>query len=321
PTTNTVPAGTHTFNLSAPGYEPLQEEVELLASGGREQTLRFSLKPVARAPVPQPARVEPAPPKEQPEPRTVPLAQELGFKFVRIKPSSFTMGSPANQPGRYRNEFEYTVRFTKTVLVARHEVTQAQYNAFKPSVPVSNLPVTNVSWNDAALYANWLSEQDGLDPFYRQVSGRVTGFDRDSKGYRLISEAEWEWLAKQADRAAATVYVWGNQDRIPSAYGNYGAIAGHNDNHAGVAPVGSYGAERAGLFDLSGNVSEWVHDVHEFAAPSRNTTDYLGPSTGSNHVIKGGHYETSRLANLRAAYREYGSGGKPTVGFRLARYE
>ena len=250
-----------------------------------------------------------------------PMAEQLGFKFVRLNMSNFTMGSPANQIGRYRNEFEYQVSFDKTVLIAKHEVTESQYSAFKPSVAKTDLPVTNVSWDDAALYANWLSEQDGLELFYRVVDGQVRGFNRTAKGYRLISEAEWEWLAKQSSRAAPTLYVWGNQDQVPNNFANYGAITGHEDKHASKAPVGSYPAERMGIFDLSGNVSEWVNDVHEFAAPTGNTVDYLGPSSGSSYVIKGGHYNTSRLPSLRPAFREYGSAGQATVGFRLARYE
>lgn len=304
PLTTQLNTADQVVQFSAPGYMPMERKFK----PSTQRSLRIEAKMLTEDQAKLAARGKP-------------LAQELGMRFVRFNMESFMMGSPANQRGRYRNEFEYRVTFSRPVLVARHEVTEAQYAAFKPSVAKSDNPVTNVSWNDAALYANWLSTQDGLKLFYQVQGSRVVGFNSSANGYRLLSEAEWEYVAKMSGRAAASKYVWGDQERIPADFGNYGAIAGYSDQHGGVAPVGSYKAERSGIHDLSGNVSEWVNDFMSFSVPSGNTTNYLGPRSGDAHVVKGGSFQTSRIELLRPSYRDSSASASPAIGFRLARYE
>jgi formylglycine-generating enzyme required for sulfatase activity len=259
----------------------------------------------------------------------------LGINMRRFRGDAFTMGSPANETGRRRNEHQIEVDFSRQFWVSEKEISEAQFTAFLSANQrsQSNLPVTGVSWQDAALYCNWLSEQEGLPPFYRFVNGRYAGVNRNALGYRLPTEAEWEWLAKKAKRATPTVYVWGNQDKLRPNQGNFGdksvsssqliVLDDYNDGQAGAAPVGSYKADRAGLFDLDGNVSEWVHDLYTNALPdtSQAHTDYLGVAKGEAWVVKGGNFETGRLRELRASFREFSSSGKPTIGFRIARYE
>jgi formylglycine-generating enzyme required for sulfatase activity len=85
--------------------------------------------------------------------------------------------------------------------------------------------------------------------------------------------------------------------------------------------VGSFQASRKGLFDLGGNVAEWVHDV--YTIPSANGTselDPLGSQTGDNYVIRGASWSLSKLAELRLSFRDYGQAGRDDVGFRIARY-
>jgi formylglycine-generating enzyme required for sulfatase activity len=261
------------------------------------------------------------------------FANQIGINLLRFNGDAYEMGSPPNEPGRRRNEHQLDVDFSRSFWVSQHEITQAQYAAFKGQSSTSKLPQTDISWDDAARFSNWLSEQEGLPVFYRIQGNRVVGFDPNSRGYRLPTEAEWEWLAKKAKRPRSTIYVWGNQSRIPVNSGNFADesskanqlifLEDYDDKQVGVAPVGSFSADRVGLHDLAGNVSEWVHDFYTTALPdtSKVHIDYLGAARGTQHVVKGGNYTSGRLRELRAAFREVGETPKPTIGFRIARYD
>jgi formylglycine-generating enzyme required for sulfatase activity len=259
----------------------------------------------------------------------------LGIAMRKFNGDAFTMGSPANETGRRRNEHQVDLDFSRPFWVSEKEITQTQFSAFLgASTGVnSNLPITGISWLEAAQYCNWLSQQEGLPVFYRFNNGRYMGADVSSNGYRLPTEGEWEWLAKKAKRAVSTVYVWGNQEKLRDNQGNFADKSmntaqliffdDYEDGKAGPADVGSFKADRIGLYDLDGNVSEWVHDYYTTSLPdmSKRHLDYLGAARGESWVIKGGNYETGRLRELRAAFREFSSSGKETIGFRIARYD
>ena len=193
-------------------------------------------------------------------------------------------------------------------------------------------PVSDVRWGDAAAFANWLSAKEGLAPFYQITGDRVRGFDPTADGYRLLSEAEWEWLTRKAGRPARTIFPWGDGATVPRGAGNIADesangvarnfVPNYNDGHARIAPVGSFVAEKSGLFDLTGNVSEWVHDWYSLEPPAKGSvaTDPLGPSFGDSHVVKGSSWRSGTRTTLRAAYRDGLSAGRDDVGFRLGRY-
>lgn len=259
----------------------------------------------------------------------------LGINMLKFRADAFTLGSPANETGRRRNEHQVAVDFSRQFWVSEKEVTQTQFTAFLglSQQVKSNLPVTGVSWLEAAQYSNWLSEKEGLPVFYRFQNGRYLGVNASSNGYRLPTEAEWEWLAKKSKRSLSTLYVWGNQEKLRDKQGNFAdkTLSGkqliyfdeYTDGKTAVAEVGSFKADRAGLYDLAGNVSEWVNDYYTNGLPDTSQThiDYLGSPRGETWVIKGGNYETGRLRELRVAYREYSTSGRATVGFRVARYD
>lgn len=257
----------------------------------------------------------------------------LGIEMNRVSPKAFTMGSPINEPNRGRNEHQLKVEFSRDVWISRHEITEAQFAAFKGSGSKTAMPVTDVSWDEAALFTNWLSEQEGLKPFYEISNGKVVGADSSSRGYRLPTEAEWEFVAKINRRADSTVYVWGSQEQLRDKQGNFAdeslqgqqtfILRGYNDGFAGKAPVGSFKAERGGFYDLDGNVKEWVHDSYTLVPPNDNLvyTDYLGPVRGTEHVVKGASYKTGRMKNIRASIREGESDPAGDIGFRIARYQ
>ncbi|MFT6202318.1 MAG: sulfatase activating formylglycine-generating enzyme [Granulosicoccus sp.] len=255
----------------------------------------------------------------------------LGIKLQATRPDAFTMGSAPNEKGRQRNEFPLSADFTRSIWVSQHEITEAQYRAFDASKPNTTLPISNVSWVDAVRYSNWLSNKEGLPAFYKMSNGRVTGFNAQSTGYRLLSESEWEWLAKKAKRSVSTVYIWGNSERIPKRAGNIADktlsssatfyIRDYDDGVSGKAPVGSFKADRAGLYDLMGNVSEWVHDNYTNTPPSKTrVVDYMGASRGVGHIVKGANYNSGRFAELRGAYKTVSETSDPTIGFRISRY-
>jgi formylglycine-generating enzyme required for sulfatase activity len=267
---------------------------------------------------------------------TTPAGQEL----VLLQPSSFTMGASRREPGRRANETLRDVALTRMFYLGRHEVTNEQFRRFasdhdsgtfqdyKLSDPKQ--PVVNVSWQQAAAYCNWLSEQEGLPPFYSLRGDEVVGYDANSTGYRLPTEAEWAWASRQVQAPADELrFPWGGNLPPPDRHGNYAdrsiahlvgrVIFGYNDNHIVAAPVGTFPANKAGIFDLSGNVAEWTHDFYEI--PDGNpATDPLGPDSGEYRVIRGSSWMHGTLTELRLTFRDYGSSGRQDVGFRVARF-
>ncbi|MFT5117473.1 MAG: sulfatase activating formylglycine-generating enzyme [Kiritimatiellia bacterium] len=255
----------------------------------------------------------------------------LGINLKQVKPNSFTMGSPPNETGRQRNEFPLDVSFNRNIWVSQHEITEAQYAIFDSSKANTSLPVTDITWSDAVRYCNWLSEKEGLPAFYTIQNGRVRGFNAKSTGYRLLSEAEWEWLAKKSQRSTPTVYSWGNSERIPKRVGNIADkslsasatfyFKNYSDGFTGKAPVGSFKVDRSGLYDVMGNVSEWVHDNYTNTPPTKTSVvNYMGATRGVGHIVKGANYTSGRLAELRGAYKSVSESSAPTIGFRIARY-
>lgn len=261
------------------------------------------------------------------------FVETLGIQMLKLKPTAFTMGSPRNEVGRSPNEHQVQVDFSRSIWVSRHEITEAQFAQFKPGAASSNLPVTQVSWDEAAAYTNWLSEQEGLEPFYVIQNQQVVGFMPQARGYRLPTEAEWEFIAKLANRASPTKYVWGSTDRMREQQGNFSdesrrgqqtfIFKDYQDGYAERAPVGSFSANQAGFYDLDGNVREWVHDFYSVVQPATSGVmmDYTGVAQGTTHVVKGASYLSGRLQELRTAARSSGRQGEADIGFRIARYD
>jgi formylglycine-generating enzyme required for sulfatase activity len=192
--------------------------------------------------------------------------------------------------------------------------------------------VSNIAWQDAALFCNWLSEKENLPKFYNVVGDRVTSINWDSNGYRLPTESEWSWVAKVTKAGSTKVFPW-NSPSYPPPFvsGNYAdesaksmlpfTISNYNDSFPVSASVGSFQPNEKGIFNLSGNVAEWVNDFYEIRVnKSEPLVDYRGPNTGNRHVIRGASWALGSRSELRLSYREPGYDGKIDVGFRIARY-
>jgi formylglycine-generating enzyme required for sulfatase activity len=246
---------------------------------------------------------------------TLDLGGGVKLEMVKINAAgkSFQMGSPTNEYERNSNEGPvHTVSFTKDYYIGKYEITQAQwlkiYGSWPGSAPSldygvgDNYPAYNVSWNDI------LTADTGfLAKLNRLAPGGYGSF-------RLLTEAEWEYAARGGTQ---TRFYWGDD---PS-YTLINDYAWYYDNSGWKThPVGEKQPNAFGVYDTTGNVSEWCSDWYWSSSyGSAAVTDPTGPASGSSHVIRGGDWY-SITAACRSAFRfgDISTVRGATLGFRLA---
>jgi formylglycine-generating enzyme required for sulfatase activity len=320
-----LPAAPHAIEVRKAGLAPFRTTVT--PREGQSQLVEYRLLSEGEA------KIAAMPPR-----RSTALGQEL----VLIRGGRYTMGSSRREPGRRSNEAERVIVLQRPFYLASRQVTNREFREFRAdhlsgifkdeSLDLDNQPVVRVGWEDAAAFCNWLSARDGLPPAYERSGDRLALIEPVTTGYRLPTEAEWEFAARFDGTAAVRKYPWGNELPVPAGSGNWGdataiyltpvTISGYNDGFRVSAPVGSFAPNPLGLYDMGGNVQEWTTDRYSIyvVGPDHVATDPAGPRGGDNFVIRGAGWQTGRIPELRAAARDSGSGPRPDLGFRVARY-
>jgi formylglycine-generating enzyme required for sulfatase activity len=248
-------------------------------------------------------------------------------------------------PAAYLGSAGIAGRFANGVSVAPFylgstEITASQFAEVmnKPAPPPAraNLPMTDISWEEAVNFCNALSAKQGLAPFYRfdDAKGvRVVYFDTESRGFRLPTELEWLVVNRPINASfsgQSAIYSWGSESVVPRGIGNLGGSeaaginggasmpGGYMDDDIELAKVGSYRANQAGIRDLDGNASEWLHDF-KISHSTQDQDGPFGPAYGVGHLIRGSSFRTTSLAELSLAWRTHSNSGSDLVGFRVAR--
>ena len=246
--------------------------------------------------------------------------------MVRINGGTFTMGSPVDEPDRYDDEIQRQVRVS-SFSIGKYQVTQKEYEEIMGNNPShfkgeQNLPVENVSWFDAIEYCNKRSQWEGLTPVYTidgSGNNRTVSWNREANGYRLPTEAEWEFACRAG---TTTTFYTGNN--ITTSQANYNGNYPYNNNSNGeyrekTMSVGSFPANRWGLYDMHGNVWEWCWDWYG-DYESGVQADPIGAVSGAYRVMRGGSWNDLGQY-LRSAQRGcYHPGYRfEFIGFRLVR--
>lgn len=252
---------------------------------------------------------EPPPKKPKAMPKT---------SFVTIEPGSFTIGSPESEDGRDANEGQADITLTRAFLMQTTEVTHGAWH-FVTGTPSGawasacgyDCPVARVTFRQALEYLNALSKREKLEPCYvlkKDTAEWPKGLD--CKGYRLPTQAEWEYAARAGEPGS------GADERDETSW--------YGDNSNGtVHPVGKKKANAWGLFDMSGNVSEWTWDAYEYTPPE-GTDPIVGGTTAQladgERIVKGGAF-TENFRATRPAWRfpTQADSSLPSVGFRPVR--
>ena len=252
--------------------------------------------------------------------------------FVLIKGGTFEMGSPDTEAWRSDDEIQHTVTVSDFYM-SMYEVTQAEYTELTGSNPSSfsgdTLPVETVSWLDAIHYCNARSELEGLRPAY-SIEGQTVTWDRSAEGYRLPTEAEWEYACR-----TGTTTPFNTENSISAEEANY---YGHypyqiEDNYFSqdnldtkpgeyrqtTVEVSSFSPNGWGLYNMHGNVGEWVWDYYgSYVTEKQNNP--TGTDTGTLRVYRGGGWNDF-AKNMRSAYRAAMAEDKSSfnIGIRLVR--
>jgi formylglycine-generating enzyme required for sulfatase activity len=340
-----LPATRHTLEIRKPGYAPFRTTVTPRPGLAQsvEATLLEGVAPSAATVSAQATAGAGAAAGATPGELvalTPTVRAKPGLELKLVPAGEYTMGSPRREAGRRANESQRPVKLERRFYMGLREVTNAEFRQFRPehrsgfilqqTLDLDRQPAVNVSWQDAAGYCNWLSAQEGLAPAYETRGGRLAPVTPVTNGYRLPTEAEWEWVARGA-AGSLRKYPWGDALPVPAGAGNYAdrsaqalvplVMPDYDDGFAATAPVAGFAPDARGFFDLGGNVAEWTHDLYTVQPPATSVAiDPAATGDGGLRVIRGSSWKSSAVTELRLAHRDYGDGKRNDLGFRIARY-
>jgi len=243
------------------------------------------------------------------EPRSI--LEEHGYEMVVIQPGTFTMGSPEDEPGRDIDEKLHQVQITKAFEIGKTEITIRLYEAVAGNTTLDPIhykkAMFGINWFGMVEFCNKLSELEGLTPAYR-TDGKKVYWDTTANGYRLPTEAEWEYAARGGES-----YVYSGSDNLDE-------VGWHPLDGEAYRPVGRLQPNAWGLQDMSGNLWELCWD-HYDEYPTEPEVDPVRTNETRYHVGRGGAYDGKRYTCCRVADRErfdhYASAAN--LGFRIAR--
>jgi formylglycine-generating enzyme required for sulfatase activity len=233
---------------------------------------------------------------------------------VWVEGGSFRMGSDS---GGSDEKPVHTVSVSGFYIMST-EVTQADYTALMGTNPSGfkgdSLPVETVSWYDAVAYANALSQRDGLTPAYTISDTNVT-LNKSANGWRLPTEAEWEYAALGGPKAQGLA-----QSAVYAGSTDVGSVAWYSGNSGNTThQVATKAPNTLGLYDMAGNVWEWCWDWYDTYG-SGSQTDPMGAALGTNRVFHGGSWGDTELLARSAVRRSVVPGYQHgVIGFRLIR--
>jgi formylglycine-generating enzyme required for sulfatase activity len=320
-----LPAAPVQIEVSKSGYDPFRAALTL--KQGLTQILDYELVPKGKEALRKLAPTQ---------------KNSLGIELKLMPTGEFVMGSNRREPGRRANEIERRVRLVRPFYIGVREITNGEFRQFREShnsnifrgktLDLDNQPAVNLSWDDAVDFCNWLSQKEGLPAAYVKGAGSWTLATPRNTGYRLPTEAEWEFSARFEAGAAVRRYPWGASLPVPAGSGNFAdasakpvldsVIDGYDDGYPVTAPPGKFPANSLGLYDMGGNVAEWTTDIYT-AAPALDSAvleDPAGPSEGRMHVVRGSSFKSVSITDLRLSARDGASDGRADIGFRVARY-
>jgi formylglycine-generating enzyme required for sulfatase activity len=270
---------------------------------------------------------------------------ELDIEIVRVEGGTFTMGCTSEQVNCNANEKPAHSVTLSSFSIGKYEITQAQWKLVMTGVAGTSVanageiyswktgncgnvpcddqrPAENMDWLEAATFCNGLSKKVGLQEVYTITgtgASKTVTWDAGKRGYRLPTEAEWEYAARgcKGDGSAGNATC---ENFLYSGSSNADDIGWYTSNSSGTThPVGQRKPNALGIYDMSGNAWEWTYDWYA-AYSSTAVTNPKGPDKGSTRVPRGGGYGNIALDRLRVAMRYDGASltyRATNLGFRV----
>lgn len=230
--------------------------------------------------------------------------------------------------GRFLMQSEKQIDLTYSFYIGKYEVTFDEWDIYNSTLDKQleiqdegwgkkNRPIINVNWYEVINYCNWLSKQKGFPPAYDRKGnlldekGNITYDITKVKGFRLPSEAEWEYAARNRGQRSGQEFSGSSIANMVAWYKSNSDLKTH--------PVGGKKENELNIFDMSGNVWEWCHDTFENIIKD-NLINPLGSKSGQFRVIRGGSFNLEKEL-MKTSYRffHYPEIRHDYIGFRLAR--